>query len=203
MLRPMNRSVVKLVLALWIVGATASWVGPAIAADAGQFLDLKRQEIEVSTRVVLLKSLVSRHQKRAEEAQTAGQSEKAQWESALAKEFTEQGNQAAAQLESVTRERLALEEKDQKLKTGPALNSEESAYLGKIDGLLLTVEQELAAAVEAGKALTSQLQTNAQPEHIADLSAQISENRLQARVLERERASLELERLRFRALRSR
>ena len=112
-------------------------------------------------------------------------------------------------MEGVTKERTGLEEKAKisfpllSTATGDtarALTTDETAYLMRVETLLFTLDQELVQVVNTGKTFTAFLTTNTAPEEIARTAAQIEENTRMQKLLEREKTSLEVQKLLFRAL---
>lgn len=183
---------------------------PAVpAAEATRYLELVRQEAELTGQFKLAKELTDLHTQRAEEATKANRQEKTPWETEVAKELRDRTAALASQLEGVTKERTGLEEKAKvsfallsttTADTARSLTADESAYLTRLESLLFNLDQELTQVVSTGKTFVAFLQTNTAPEEVARTAAQIEENTRMQKLLDREKSSLEVQKLLFRAL---
>lgn len=183
---------------------------PALApADAARYLELVRQEAELTGQFKLAKELTELHTQRAEEASRTNRPEKVPWETDNAKELRDRANALSTQLAAVTKDRTGLEEKSKLsfslLSTAAAasarsLTADETAYLNRLDTLVFSVDQEIVELVNTGRLFTYYLQTNNTPEDMARIAVQAQENGRLQKQMEREKASLEVQKLLFRAL---
>ncbi len=182
---------------------------PLSAEERAEYNRIARTELELNTRLKLLGEMAGEHSRRADESRV-GFPEKARWESELAQELRDKSTALLAQLNVLTKERLAFEAARGPTQRPPlplfedtrSLNPEEFAYLTQIQERLLRTRQELVATDLAAKALYSELQTNNSPEAMERISLQLDENNRQTRQWEREQTDLELKESEFRVLRS-
>ena len=183
---------------------------PAVpAAQAARYLELVRQEAEITGQFKLAKELADLHTQRAEEAAKANRQEKIPWETDVAKELRERTTALASQLEGVVKERTGLEENAKvsfsllstaTADTARSLTADETAYMTRVESLLFSVDQELTQVVSTGQTFIAFLQTNTAPEEVARTAAQIEENTRMQKLLAREKSGLEVQKLLFRAL---
>ena len=170
---------------------------------------LNREAIELKAQCDLLSELAQEHKKRAEEP-SRDQAAR-QWETDLVKELEAKSATLLNRLTNLRKERLAFEQTHPELLTGasPKLpnqapspySPDETAYLGKLDERLATVQQEMAETMEAGRVYTAQLATNTASMDFSRITALIQDNGRALNVLQKEAADLELKKLEFRALR--
>src|SRR5512133_749484 len=167
-----------------------------------------RQELELNTQVKLLGELADEHMARAEMLANAGTADKSQWEKDLAQEIRTKGAVRLAQLNDVTKQRLAFEAAHGPtpppalgaLQLPKSLNPDEFAYLTRLDERLLRARQDIAALEEASRNLQTELQTNHTEEAVGRISGMLEINARQARQSEKEASDLELKKLEFRAI---
>jgi hypothetical protein len=73
-------------------------------------------------------------------------------------------------------------------------------FVSTVEARLEQLRQELSAAIEDSRVLTTQIGTNKAPEDFARMSSVLSDNQNVVRELQREQLDLELRKLEFRAL---
>lgn len=205
------------VLALGIVsqaarGADAAPAGEApklSAEERAQYARWFQTEVELNTRIKLLSELTEEHLQRAEAAR-AVTPDKARWENDRAQELRDKSAGVLTQLNEATRQRLAFETAHKISDGTPTLGAsieakplgpEEQAYVRNLDERLVRIRQELVQALQAGRELHAQLQTNINPENVSRVSLLLEDNTRVARQWEREQADIELRKLEFQALR--
>jgi hypothetical protein len=177
--------------------------------DAAAFAKLKKAELELSSRIALLTELADEHTSTAE-ALPPGQAEKAAWEKRLAQDLRDRMAAATRELGVVTKQVLNFEAAHGLVAppilgfgtAGAAggLGPDELVYLSSLQERLGRVQQELLTAMDAANSYTLELQTNNTPETVARVSFLVELNGREVRVLEREKADLELRKLEFRAM---
>jgi len=198
---------------------------PAVAAPAAnvakrnglspegqaEYATLRRAELELNAQHKLLTGLIDEHARLANDSSRIGSLEKSQWEGQLVQDLRNRSSQVLAQLNEMTKQRLAFEAAHGPRPASPprlgaldeqkALNADEFAYVTRLDELLLNVRQQLANIDEAAKGLYSELQTNSTAEAVTRVSVLLDENATRAKLWEREQSELELRKLEFQALR--
>jgi hypothetical protein len=174
-----------------------------------RFLSLDQRLVELRGQYFLLGQLAEEHRKRAQDA-PPGQPAKSQWENELVRELSERASGVLSQLSSASRERLTLKQthpeavtaasKGTAARTTPGPTPEQILFLEKLDERMASVRQEIAEALEAGNLYMIQLSTNKNYSDVDRLTAQLRQNGIDVKRLQRETADLELRRLEFRAL---
>ena len=161
---------------------------------------------ELKTESDLLDSLAQEHHKRAE-AIANQQPPRAQWERDRGKELTERASALRGALENLRKEKLAVEQAHPELRaqaksatTLSTSNSDEAAFMAKLEERLAAVQQETADAIETAKIYGAQLATNTSSLEFSRISFMLQENGKTVRQLQKEIADLELRKLEFRAL---
>jgi hypothetical protein len=179
-------------------------------AEAARYLEIVRQEADLTGQFKVTKELAEAHTRAAEDATRANQPEKAGWESALGRTLTERANKLGAELAAMAKERAAMEERSKvsfpllstaMAGTGRSLTADETAYLNKVDALVMVLNAELSSLAETNRLLIMDLQTNRTPEDVVRVSTLADQVGRMQKEVERERTALELQKLQFRALR--
>jgi hypothetical protein len=176
-----------------------------------RYAELVRADCEVEAQQKLLNELAETHNKRAAEARQANKPEQGTWETEVAKQLQEKAAALAATAAPARKERAALEEVHKELSVSllantPAevtggYNSSEMAYLDKLEERARSADQEAAAIVESRRLYSQQILTNNVAEDIFRLNVLLEQSNREVRLLEQERANMELKKLEFRALR--
>lgn len=194
--------------ALFKSGAAEPTADSVAPEDKAAYAKLKRAEFELVIRSRLLNELAEEHARKSEEAPAAQQA-RADWEKDLARELRDKGAAASKQLIAASKDVMDFEQKHGVTpgtdfilsSTGSPKEpgAAEVAYISLLDDRLFKVQQELAAAIQTGNNLSTELQTNNAPEAMARISFDAQINRRQVWELEREQADLELRKFEFRA----
>jgi hypothetical protein len=181
------------------------------SADDEAYVTLVKSELELSAQLKLVGSLAQEHRNRAEEAAKANQTQKAVWETELAKELGEKSDALLKQLSDATGQRQAFEQahKNAAVSVG-SLSAAAAAtraspqaveFMTKLGERMDRVNQELLAARQYAYTYAAQLQTNKMPFDYQQAAATFEENTRKIRQLEREQSDLDLKKLEFEALR--
>ncbi len=183
---------------------------PAAPDPAAYYVALNRRLIELKAQSDLLSQLAQEHGQRASQA-AGDQAARAQWESDLAKEFSEKSRGLAVLLNDARKERLEFEQAHPEVLASvpanspaagrPARSSDELAFMGKLEERLAAVQREIAGAIEVGQTYSAQLRTNTASADFSRIASLLQDNASQVRQLQKEASDLELKRLEFQALR--
>ena len=200
---------------MMIAGAVAYGQAAAPSALSAQvvtrYAELVRTDCEMGAQLKLLNELADTHNKRAAEARQANKTDQATWETEVAKQLQEKAAALATATAPAKKERAALEEVHKELSVSLLANtpadvtsgytSSEMAYLDKLEERARFADQEAAAIVESRRLYSQQILTNTVAEDIYRLNVLLEQSNREVRLLELERANMELKKLEFRALR--
>jgi len=179
--------------------------------EQAQYALLVRGEVQLNAQLKLLNELIDQHVQLVDSSPTVGSLEKSQWEGQLVQDLRNRSAVVLAQLNDLTKQRLAFEAAHGPRPASPPplgaldeakpLNADEFAYVTRLDELMLSVRQQIAGLDEEAKGLYTELQTNNAPEEMTRVSVLLDDNARRAKLWEREESQLELRKLEFRALR--
>jgi hypothetical protein len=200
---------------MMVAGAVAYGQAAAPSALSAQvvtrYAELVRTDCEMGAQLKLLNELADTHNKRAAEARQANKTDQATWETEVAKQLQEKAVALATATAPAKKERAALEEVHKELNVSLLANtpaditsgytSSEMAYLDKLEERARFADQEAAAIVESRRLYSQQILTNTVAEDIYRLNVLLEQSNREVRLLELERANMELKKLEFRALR--
>ena len=144
----------------------------------------------------LLKELVQEHQQRASDLTKNNQSEKAKWETDLVAEL----QQRSAQIQKNIDQGAQTGSATNVLKAAGGSTDDQLVFESTLETRLEQVGQELSAAIEDSRVLSSQIATNKAPENLEGMTFVLDQNQRAVKELQREHLDLELRRLEFRAI---
>lgn len=203
-----------IVALLVIVAAGRQSYGQAAALSpqvVTRYAELVRADWEAEAQQKLLNELAETHNKRATEARQASKTDQASWETEVAKQLQEKAAALAAAAVPTKKERSALEGLHKELNLSLLVNtpadvtggfsSSEMAYLDKLAERSLKADQETALIEESRRLYSQQILTNTVADDINRLTILMGQAQQDVRLIEQEKANLELKKLEFRALR--
>jgi hypothetical protein len=149
--------------------------------------------LALNAQALVLKEMMQEHQKRAADLTQKGQGEKAKWETDLVSELQEK---IARNSDLVSQPRAGVN--DPKAAAGEV--DDQLIFVSAVEARLQQLRQDLSAALEDVRVLSTQIGTNKVQEDIASMSLVLGENQKLVKELQREQLDLELRKLEFRAI---
>jgi len=153
--------------------------------------------VALNAQGLLLKEMLHEHQGRAAELKQKNENDKAKWEAELVNELQDKNARVQKSIDQMSQSGPAAKD----LRTGAADVDDELVFVSTVEARLEQLHQELSAAIEDSRFLSTQVATNKTPEDIGAMSAVLSDNQRLVKELEKEQLNLELRKLEFRAIR--
>jgi hypothetical protein len=153
--------------------------------------------VVLNAQAFLLKEMLHEHQSRAADLKQKNESDKAKWETELVSELQEKSARVQKSIDAISQPVAAARD----LKGASGEVDDGLIFLATVDARLEQIHQELSAAIEDSRVLSTQVATNKAPEDIGAMAGVLSENQRLVKDLEKEQLDLELRILEFRAIR--
>jgi hypothetical protein len=152
--------------------------------------------LALNGQALLLREMLQERQKRAADLTQKNQTEKAKWESELVNELQEKSTHVQKSIDQATQPWPGTSD----AKAAAADVDDQLVFVSTVEARLEQLRQELSAATQDSRVLSTQIGTNRAQEDFAGLSFALSENQRLVKQLQREQFDLELRRLEFRAI---
>jgi hypothetical protein len=153
--------------------------------------------VALNAQTSLLKELLQEHQGRAVELTQKNENEKARWETDLVNELQEK----TVRLQKSIGQMSQSEAVEKALKSPGGNIDDELIFVSTIEAHLEQIHQELLAAIEDSRLLSTQIATNKTSEDFGVMSAALGDNQKLVKDLQKEQLDFELRKLEFRAIR--